>query len=83
MRPFSVSVRTGDTEVVAEALRAAGMEKHAEQANRVAGDADGLKRVSVTVVFEAVDAASAEARVREAVGDRGEVGPAKRVGSDA
>ena len=57
------------------------MREHAEHATRAVGDPKGLTAVSVTVVFDAADAASAEARVREVVGDAGEVGPAKRAGN--
>jgi hypothetical protein len=82
MRPFSVPIRTDDPEVVADALRAAGMKQQTDHATKVAED-HSVTAVSVTVVFEAADEASAEARVRDAIGDTGEVGPAKRAGSEA
>ena len=79
MPNFKVPVRSEDADEMARALEGAGLTKSG-LASGVAGDAESFSG-RMTVVLEAADEAAAEARVREAVGEGPEVGPAKRAGS--
>ena len=81
MQTFRVPIRIDDPDAAAKALGAAGMERQERTSPGGTGDRKSLAAVRVTVFFEAADAASAEARVREAVGDQGQIGPARPVGS--
>ena len=79
MPNFKVPVRTDDAAEMAKALEGAGLVGRSELAAGAVGERDFSGRM--TVVLEAADAAEAEAKVRAAVGDGPEVGPAERAGS--